>query len=128
MTNRITENDLSQAVKRINKAAGFGNDPDHNMIGLYSLSYAYGGVKLVQNTKGGGQRDISTGGFGTKRALYTFMQGMQVTPNQFSDNDEGDMAALDRIENLVRKEGFTGGEILDAIKKQREYVRNGGTL
>lgn len=73
MTNRITQKDLEQMVYRLN-----GNtEPQYSTVGAYALSYAYGGVKLIQyiNTSGA-QREISRDGFGTKRQLYGFLQGM----------------------------------------------------
>ena len=88
--NRITQKDLEYLVKRINEAT---NSPETSYqttskgykgnIGNYHLDYAYGGVKLVQMVNyGGGIREISRGGFGTKRELYNWMQaflsGMEV--------------------------------------------------
>ena len=45
-----------------------------NTMGMISgVSY----IRMAQITnEGGGQRDISTGGYGTKRELYMFMRGM----------------------------------------------------
>ena len=51
-----------------------------------------------------------------------------MTKESFTDNEQGDMAALNRIEAAIKREGFTGGALLDAVKTQKEYVRNGGTL
>lgn len=39
-----------------------------------------------------------------------------------------DLASLLRILDFVKKEGFTGGDIIDAIKKNIEYVNEGGRL
>lgn len=75
---RISEKDLENVVLRINRAAGtpltyatsIGNDRVIN-IGHYHLDFAYGGVKLVQTMNhGGGIRNITTSGYGTKRELY----------------------------------------------------------
>jgi hypothetical protein len=76
MTNRITQKDLENLLTRINEHAGHGAKPAYGTPGAYVLSYAYGGVKLEQYCKGGGVRTISTNGYGTKRELYNFMQGM----------------------------------------------------
>lgn len=76
---RITEKDLLNIVTRINRAAGTPltyNDkqPDGKFkanIGNYHLDFAYGGVRLVQTqNEGGGIRNVTTGGYGTKRELY----------------------------------------------------------
>ena len=80
---RITQKDLEYLVERINKITGSPATPytttketkdikanAHN----YHLDYACGGVKLVQMVNhGGGIREISRGGFGTKRELYHWM-------------------------------------------------------
>jgi hypothetical protein len=88
---RITDTDLKQLVDRINHVTGNPMKPyNYSLetgttanIGCYHLSGAYGGVKLVQIcTNGGGERDISTLGYCTKRELYNwinaFLRGMQV--------------------------------------------------
>lgn len=75
---RITEKDLENLVHRINTAAGTpltystkGGEKFVANISNYHLDYAYGGVKLVQTVnEGGGIRNVSTGGYGTKRELY----------------------------------------------------------
>ena len=80
--NRITQKDLEYLVKRINEAT---NSPETSYqttskgykanIGNYHLDYAYGGVRLSQMmNEGGGIHVISSGGFGTKRELYNWMQ------------------------------------------------------
>ena len=83
MSNRITQKDLEYLVTQINKAT---NSPIEQYTknaegkykanpGNYHLSYAYGGVALERMAnEGGGDRRISTGGYGTKRELYTWMQ------------------------------------------------------
>ncbi len=90
---RITQKDLKYLVGRINEATGspaaqYTRDSTTDKftanIDNYHLDYAYGGVKLVQMVNGGGGiREISKGGFGTKRELYNWMQaflaGMSVT-------------------------------------------------
>jgi hypothetical protein len=85
MTSRITDKDLKTMVNRINELTGSPleyssideNGKRRANIGHYCLDSAYGGVKLVQvMTNGGGIREISSHGFGTKRELYIFMRGM----------------------------------------------------
>lgn len=80
MPNRITKRDLDYAVERLNTARGTPLEYSTNgavNINHYCLDYACGGVKLVQIVSaGGGIRTISTGGYGTKRELYNFIQGM----------------------------------------------------
>jgi hypothetical protein len=67
---RITQAHLEGVLKRINRTAGFGDNPKYSTIGAYCLDYAYGGVRLAQwVSEGGGERDI-TCGFGTKRETY----------------------------------------------------------
>lgn len=69
MTNTITASDLNALLKRINQSAGF-EAPKWSEVGSYDLSWAYGGVKLVQYVSaGGGEKDI-THGFDTKRVTY----------------------------------------------------------
>lgn len=84
---RITQKDLECLVERINKATGSPvatctkqtNKQYVWNIGNYHLDYAYGGVKLVRTcNEGGGISNISTGGFGTKRELYNWMQAFLV--------------------------------------------------
>lgn len=77
MSNRITQSDLENLVDRINKATESPTEPYTDRtanIGNYHLSYAYGGVKLhrMDNDRGG-VRTVSTGGYGTKRELYGWM-------------------------------------------------------
>lgn len=88
--NRITQKDLEILVDRINKVtnspsatctkraddrgSAFGHQYSWN-IDNYHLDYAYGGVKLVRTcNEHGGISTISTGGYGTKRELYNWMQ------------------------------------------------------
>lgn len=83
MSNRITQRDIEILVDRINEATDSPMEycdrstetPFKSHIGHYHLDYAYGGVRLsrVMN-EGGGINVISTGGFGTKRELYNWMQ------------------------------------------------------
>lgn len=77
MSNRITQSDLESLVDRINKATDSPTEPytgGKGNVGNYHLSYAYGGVKLYRMDNGrGGVRTISTGGYGTKRELYVWM-------------------------------------------------------
>jgi len=73
---RITQSDLDYLVAEINRERGTP-EPNHNTPLSYHLQYAYGGGKLTQVSENGhGHRDISTGGYGTKRELYNFMRGM----------------------------------------------------
>lgn len=73
----VTKKDLEYLVDRINRDANTPIQPYIDGIvqpGNYHLSWAYGGVKLVQIcNEGGGERDI-TSGYGTKRELYYQMQ------------------------------------------------------
>lgn len=75
---RVTKKDLESLVNELNKAKGFDPaDVKYNTVGAYQLDWAYGGVKLVKITNsGGGQTNISTGGYGTKKELYLFLRGM----------------------------------------------------
>jgi hypothetical protein len=79
---RITQKQLEYLVERINEAT---NSPKASYtktekghianIGNYHLDYAYGGVKLERMcNEGGGVNTVSTGGYGTKRELYNWMQ------------------------------------------------------
>ena len=79
---RITQKDLGRMVDSINKATNSPAAPYRKTIrnslkgniGNYDLDYAYGGVKLVRMVnEGGGITVISSGGYGTKRALYHWM-------------------------------------------------------
>lgn len=70
---RITQKDLERLVNELNERF----NPEDNLIGRYTLSYAYGGVKLDRITsKGYSVEAVSEDGFDTKRKLYTFMRGM----------------------------------------------------
>ena len=81
MVNRITQRDLEYLVDRINEKTGSPmeawrktDDGIVANIGNYHLDYAYSGVKLVRMVSdGGGISIVSTGGYGTKRELYTWM-------------------------------------------------------
>lgn len=67
---RITQAHLEGVLRRINRTAGFGDNPKYSTPGAYCLDYAYGGVKLAQYcNEGGGQRDI-TCGFNPKKETY----------------------------------------------------------
>jgi hypothetical protein len=83
MAKSPTIKDLDRAVIELNVRAGTPQDQytrtDRGTVtsnaGNYHLQWAYGGVKLCQNSlKGGGSVDISTDGFGTKRQCYTFIR------------------------------------------------------
>lgn len=80
---RIRRKDLDVLVDRINMVTGSpmasytktDKMPYKANIGNYYIEGAYGGVKLVRIVSdGGGIENISTGGFGTKRELYNWMQ------------------------------------------------------
>ena len=74
---RITQRDLENKVRRLNRTAGFDNPP-YSTIGSYCLDYAYGGVKLEKYcTEGGGVHDIFNQGFMTKRKLYNLMSAYE---------------------------------------------------
>lgn len=79
---RITQKQLEVLVNEINTltnspleysdktVTGFKSNINH-----YCLDMAYGGAKLVRIVnEGGGQREISNIGYGTKRELYHFMR------------------------------------------------------
>jgi len=78
---RITQGDLEYLVDRINEVTKSPMEPWTKQekgikanIGNYHLDYAYGGVKLVRmESDGGGISVVSTGGYGTKKDLYTWM-------------------------------------------------------
>lgn len=82
--NHITQKDLEYLVDRINMLTispiatctkDAITEQFHWNPGNYHLDYAYGGVKLVQTcNEHGGISTISTGGYGTKRELYNWMQ------------------------------------------------------
>ena len=82
MSNRITQKDLEYLVGVINATTNSPTTPYTNVygkiganIGNYHLDYAYGGVKLVQMVNdGGGIREISRDGFGTKRQLHSWLR------------------------------------------------------
>ena len=61
MTTRITQADLERLVTILNEEMP-GQD--------FALDMAYGGVKLSSHA---GSRAVSTGGYGTKRELYTWI-------------------------------------------------------
>ena len=68
----IKLSELESLVQRINVVTK--NPLAYNEIGNYQLDMAYGGYKLVQIiNEHGGQRNISTDGYGTKRQLYSWM-------------------------------------------------------
>ena len=82
MSQKITQKDLESLVARINTATGSpattytktGNKLAAN-VGNFHLDYACGGggVKLSRITNNS-RATISTGGYGTKRELYHWMQ------------------------------------------------------
>jgi hypothetical protein len=83
MSNRITQKNLEKLCNCINDITANARTPYTKMpdgtyktnIGNYHLDYAYGGVKLVRMCgEHGGIRTISTGGYGTKKELYHWME------------------------------------------------------
>lgn len=83
MTTRISERDLENVCKRINKATGNKEAAatwDENgktiyNIGTYIFDAAYGGYQFQQIVSDGGSvRTISSGGYVPKRELYNQMQ------------------------------------------------------
>lgn len=80
MKQRITNRQLENMVEAINTVYGHAIEPYTDgkaNIGTYYIDGAYGGVKLVQLVSdGGGVRNVSPNGYGTKRELYTFLNGM----------------------------------------------------
>ena len=70
MTTATTMKQLENIVARLNKMNGF-EAVGYNTVGAYILDSAYGGWKLAKivNTSGG-QIDVSTGGFISKRELW----------------------------------------------------------
>lgn len=74
---RVTQKDLQKIVDQLNEREGLTEG--WNVVGCYTLDYAYGGVKLAKIvTTSGGQRDVSTGGYVPKKELLPFLQGMVV--------------------------------------------------
>ena len=79
---RITQSNLDYLVNEINVLTNSPLDYSDKTsksfkanIGHYCLDMAYGGCKLARiSSEGGGQRDISNNGYGTKRELYNFMK------------------------------------------------------
>lgn len=85
MSTRITQRDLEAATLRLNKLTkspeqAYAKGPDGKFkanVGAYILDGAYGGWKLARIVSdGGGQTDISSGGFVSKRELYNQIHGM----------------------------------------------------
>jgi len=100
MAQRITDGDLEQLVRVINKTMGFDLEPyGKDEAGkfkqnpkVYVLDHAYGGVALDQNMPDRGRgshgvRDIL--GRGTKRELYdklsAFLRGIEVGQERTSE-------------------------------------------
>ena len=77
---RITQKDLENIIKRLNKVTGNPAEPwtrrdGRNVanIGNYHIGSAYGGVQFLQMvTEGGGVKDIFRG-YSTKRELYNLI-------------------------------------------------------
>lgn len=94
MSNRISEKDLEHIVESLNVATNSpkstytkGKDGTSKAnVNNYHLSYAYGGVSLHRNVKGGGTTDVLSSGHTTKRELYTmmraFLAGIQETKGE----------------------------------------------
>lgn len=86
MANRVTDAQLKLVCDRINKTFNLptepytkttdvlGNDKWVPNVGVYHLSYAYGGVSLVRMANaGGGESDVLGRGHMPKRELYELM-------------------------------------------------------
>lgn len=78
--NRITNDDIDRRIEYLNDITDNYQAPYElvdgklkHMVGCYYRSGAYGGVRLEQICVGGGARDISPHGYGTKRQLYDFL-------------------------------------------------------
>jgi len=97
MADRITQKDLEQMVRRINETLGrpletYTKDEDTGRykanIGNFHLSGAYGGVALEEmESESGGVRRVSTGGYGTKRELYRWMDAYLRGIEQSRENE-----------------------------------------
>ena len=73
---QITIKNLEGVVKRLNGLVGI-DKPNYRTIGEYVLDGAYGGWKLARLvSEGGGQEDISSGGFVSKRELWNQVQAI----------------------------------------------------
>ena len=82
---RITDRHLAGMLDRLNRAAGtprtYMTEGRIN-VGHFHLDRAYGGCRLVQTvTEGGGVRDVTSSGYGTKRecyeAIHAFIAGIE---------------------------------------------------
>lgn len=74
--NTITMANLEGAIKRLNALVGI-DKPNGRTVGEYVLDGAYGGWKLTRLVSvGGGQSDISCGGFVSKRELWNQIQAI----------------------------------------------------
>lgn len=73
---RIVQKDLEKLVSRINQIKGHGENPAYNRPGSFHLDFAYGGVKLVRVSNGGGETEISTLGYSSKKDLWIFLRGI----------------------------------------------------
>lgn len=82
--NRIKQSDLEQLVHMLNEKTGHTGEDWENgktRIGMFTLSYAYGGVSLHRYTNNGGAvNDVFRCGHIPKRELYyrirSFIDGM----------------------------------------------------
>ena len=89
MTNRITKTMLRNRIALLNAMFNQPNDPytderdDHGRLtanaGTYVLDCAYGGYRLGQMCKGGGERDITPRGTAreTYDAINAFIAGVE---------------------------------------------------
>lgn len=68
---------LKKLVSDINFKRGYGTNPVYSTIGAIDLDWAYGGVKVIEYvSNGGGERELSHHGYGTKKQAGIFLEGM----------------------------------------------------
>lgn len=68
---RIKESDLDIMVRRLNRMAGFGDNPSYSTIGAYIIDHAYGGVSLHKYAnESGAVHDVFRCGHIPKKGLY----------------------------------------------------------
>lgn len=73
---RIKMSDLEYQVQHLNAVRGIKH-AGYNTPNAYHIGQAYGGYRLEMCTgENGGIRVISPNGYGTKRELYNFLQGL----------------------------------------------------
>lgn len=68
---------LKKLCSDINTKRGFGPNPPYSTIGTIDLSYAYGGIKVIEYvSNSGAERDLSRHGYGTKKQAGIFLEGL----------------------------------------------------